>query len=326
MISVLLPYRDAAATIAEALASVLADLAPDDEVVAIDDGSRDRSRAIVESVRDTRIRTLESGGIGVAGALAAGLEAARGELVGRMDADDVSLAGRFAAERALLEADASLGAVGVQVEVFGAESETMRAYVAWQNALVAAEDHARAIFVEAPLCHPTALVRREALARAGGFRDPPWPEDWDLWMRLHRAGFGLAKVPRVLFRWRRSPASVTARDARCAPERLIEARAFHLAPLLDLRAEFAIWGAGKAGRRLARALEAHGKRPRFFADIDPGKIGRTARGAPILSAEDAMRERVFLVVAVAAPGARDVVRARLAAAGGVERADFVCAS
>jgi FlaA1/EpsC-like NDP-sugar epimerase len=116
---------------------------------------------------------------------------------------------------------------------------------------------------------------------------------------------------------------VTARDPRCAPERLVEARAFHLAHSLD---EFAIWGAGKAGRRLARALEAHGKRPRFFADIDPGKIGGTARGVPIVSADDAMRGGVFLVVAVAAPGARDVVRARLAAAGLVERRDFVCAS
>jgi FlaA1/EpsC-like NDP-sugar epimerase len=173
------------------------------------------------------------------------------------------------------------------------------------------------------------MIRRTALEAVGGFRDPAWPEDWDLWLRMHRAGLRFAKVPRVLFRWRRSPASLTTRDPRCAPERMLEARASYLGAELGER-RFAVWGAGRAGRRLARALSLRGRNAAFFADIDPRKIGHTARGAPILDAEDAMTravaERVFFVVAVAAPGARDVVRARLSKHGFVERADFVCAS
>jgi glycosyltransferase involved in cell wall biosynthesis len=322
MISVLLPFRDAAATLGEAAESVLRDLGEDDEIVAIDDGSTDGS---ADHLQDARIRVVGSRGAGIAAALATGLETARGDLVARMDADDVSLPGRFAAQRELLDGDASLGAVGVRIEVFGVESEGMRAYVDWQNALVTAEDHARAIYVESPLCHPSTMMRREALITAGGFTDPPWPEDWDLWMRMHRAGFGLAKVPRVLFRWRRSPSSVTSRDPRCAPDRLLAARAFHLAAELGDR-RFAIWGAGRAGRRLARELESHGRHASFFADIDPRKIGRTSRGVPIIDAEDAMKEKTFLVVAVATPGARDIVRGRLERAGFVERRDYVCAS
>jgi glycosyltransferase involved in cell wall biosynthesis len=333
VISVLLPYRDAEGTIAQALASVLGDLDPGDEVIAIDDGSRDGSAAPVAqaAARDARVRMVQAGGRGVAAALADGLTAARGELIGRMDADDVSLAGRFAAARELLTSNRSLAAVGVQVDVFGAESETMRRYVAWQNALVDAEDHARAIYVESPLCHPSTLLCRAALEAVGGFRDAPWPEDWDLWMRLHRAGFGLAKVPRVFFRWRRTPSSVTARDPRCAAARLLEARAHYLAAELGMRDRaFAVWGAGRAGRRLARALVTHGRRPSFFADIDPHKVGRKAFGIPILCAAAAMAraraDGAAFVVAVAAPGARDIVRARLVAAGFHERVDFVCAS
>jgi glycosyltransferase involved in cell wall biosynthesis len=329
MISVLLPYRNARATIGEAIGSVLRELGGDDELVAIDDGSTDGSGRIVGSMHDARIRRLETAGIGVARALAVGLDAARGEILGRMDADDVSLAGRFAAEREMLEGDPSLGAVGVQIEVFGVESEGMRAYVAWQNALVSAEDHARAIYVESPLCHPATMIRRSALEAVGGFRDTSWPEDWDLWMRMHRGGFGLAKVPRVLFRWRRSPTTVTSRDPRCAPDRLLAARAFHLAAELGDRS-FAIWGAGRAGRRLARELETHGRRVTFFGDIDPRKIGKTSRGAPIVEAEAAMKrardEQAYFVVSVATPGARDIVRSRLDRAGFVERRDYVCAS
>jgi GT2 family glycosyltransferase len=268
---------------------------------------------------------------GIVAALTRGLGAARGALIGRMDADDVSLPGRFAAERELLARDPSVAAVGVQVEAFPAPAPGMQAYVAWQNALVSREDHARAVFVEAPLCHPSTLLRRAALDAVGGYRDVAWAEDYDLWLRLDAAGFGLAKVPQVLFRWRVRGDGLTFTAPRNARAQLLAARAAFLARRLEeLARPFAIWGAGQTGRRLARALEAHGARPSSFLDIDPKKIGRTARGVPILDAAEgiasAARGELLLVVAVGDRGARDVVRARLAAAQLVEGEGFVCAA
>ncbi|MBW3631240.1 MAG: glycosyltransferase, partial [Gemmatimonadetes bacterium] len=43
-----MPYRDAAPTLGDALAGVLADLGPGDEVIAVDDGSRDESASVVD--------------------------------------------------------------------------------------------------------------------------------------------------------------------------------------------------------------------------------------------------------------------------------------
>ncbi|MBX3185610.1 MAG: glycosyltransferase [Labilithrix sp.] len=333
MISVLLPYRDAEATLREALESVLADLDAGDEVVAVDDGSSDGSAAIARAVAaaDPRVvlRATSSAGSGIVAALTCGLDAARGSFIGRMDADDVSLPGRFRAQRALFDADASLGAVGVQVEAFPSPREGMQRYVAWQNEVVTREDHRRAIFVESPLCHPSVLMRRDALDAVSGFRESAWAEDYDLWLRFDAAGLGLAKVPRVLFRWRMRPDSLTWTDPRYAPTRLVEARAHYLAVRLAAR-PFAVWGAGQTGRRLARALEAHAARPRFFVDVDPRKIGRTARSAPIVDArrgiEAAARGEVTLVVAVGEPGARAIVRDRLAGADLREGAAFICAA
>lgn len=335
-ISVLMPYRDAGVTIDDAVASTLADLGPCDELVAIDDRSGDDGpdRVAEWARRDPRVVALgsPSGGSeggGIASALARGLDRASHALVGRMDADDVTLPGRFAAQRAALEQDPSLAVVGTQVELFPSVTPGMDAYVRWQNALVTPEDHARAVHVESPLCHPTAVLRRAALDAVGGWRDAPWPEDWDLWLRLHHGGHRIAKVPRVLLRWRRHEGATTLRDPRCAPERLRRARARYLAPLLRAR-PFAIWGAGQTGRRLARALASEGVRPRFFVDIDPRKIGRRAQEAPILAAEGAIAvaraEDVLLVVAVGDRGARDVVRGRLAGHGLVEGDAFVCAA
>ena len=341
-ISVLLPYRDAAVTLAEAMQTVLADLGGGDELVAIDDGSSDGSAAIARAIAGAqdgaraRVVLVESGGTasyaaGMVGALTRGLDAARGELVGRMDADDISLAGRFAAERELLESDATIAAVGVMVEAFPAPTPGMERYVAWQGSVVSRADHARAIFIESPLCHPSTLIRGDALRAVGGYREVAWAEDYDLWLRLDAAGYGLAKVPSVLFRWRMRPASVWRTDPHCTPARFVEARAHYLAIRLRARGGgFAIWGAGKTGRRLARALEAHELRPTAFLDIDPRKIGREARGIAIVDAADGMsratRDALLLIVAVGTAGARDVVRARLSAAGLVEGQSFLCAA
>ncbi len=332
-ISVLLPYRNAAATLDEALTSTLGDLGPSDEVVAIDDQSSDDGPRLVaeRARRDGRIVTVSAAGEGIAAALVRGFAIARNALVARMDADDVTLPGRFAAGRAALEGDPMLAAVGTQVEAFPSPTPGMERYLSWQNALVTPEDHARAIFVESPLCNPSVLMRREALAQVGAYRDAPWPEDWDLFLRLDAAGYRLAKVPRVLLRWRRHGGANTVRDPRCAPARLRAARAHFLAPrLLARAAPFAVWGAGQTGRRLARALAAEGARTAFFVDIDPHKIGRRAQDAPVLAPEGALAEarakRACLVVAVGDRGARAVVQARLAHAGLVEGVDFVCAA
>jgi glycosyltransferase involved in cell wall biosynthesis len=325
MVSVLLPYRDAEDTIEEALASVLAEDVVT-EVIAIDDGSRDRGFSLVNSMHDARIIHARTEGVGVAGALREGLSRARGEFIARMDADDVSRPGRIAACVAMLAKDASLAVAACAVEPIGDVTEGMRAYVEWQNAIVTRDDHARAMFVESPVCHPATTIRRAALDAVGGFRDAPWAEDWDLWLRLDAAGFGFAKIPEPMFAWRQRAESVTRRDPRCSIERLREARAHYLAPRLTaMRRPVAVWGAGPTGKRLARELERHGVRASRFIDIDPRKIGHVRRGVPVIDRRDIDREHT-IIVAVGARGARDLVRADLLERGFVEGTDFIAAA
>lgn len=330
-ISVVLPYRDAADTIVEALESVLAQTEGDLEIVAVDDGSTDAGPALVARIASSDARVVlvrATCGTGITAALRDGLAAARGPLVARMDADDVARPERLALQRELLESDPRLGVVGAQVEGFsrdGPLGEGLLAYIAWQNALVTPEDHARDLFVEAPLCHPSTLLRREALDAVGGFRDVPWAEDYDLWLRLDAAGWRMAKVPRVLLAWRHHARRATFTSPAYGFDRLRAAKARFLAPRLRARdLPLCVWGAGQTGRRFARALEAEGIRASLFIDIDPRKIGRTARGAPIRSPDALVRGAQHVLVAVGARGGRAIVRAKLGARGLVEGADFTC--
>ncbi len=325
MVSVLLPYRDAAETIAEALAGVLAEDVVS-EVVAVDDGSRDEGFSRVESLQDARIVHVRTEGVGVAGALREGLRRARGEIIARMDADDVSRPGRIAATASALARDASIAVVACRVELTGEVTDGMRAYVGWQNSIVTRDEHARAMFVESPVCHPATTIRRSALDAVGGFRDAPWAEDWDLWLRLDAAGFGFVKIPEPMLAWRQHGRNVTRRDPRCSIERLREARATYLAPrLASMKRPIAMWGAGPTGKRLARELERHGVMTSRFIDIDPRKIGHVRRGVPVVDRRHVDREHT-IVVAVGARGARDLVRAELLERGFVEGTDFIAAA
>lgn len=331
LVSVLLPYRDAGATLEEAIASVLEQRGVRLELVAVDDGSRDRGAEIVARAArsDARVVAAATGGVGIVGALAAGLAHARGELVARMDGDDVCLPDRLARQVELLASDAALGAVGTQVEAFPEEAvgEGLRAYVAWQNAIVTREDHDRAIFVESPLCHPSVMLRRDALEAVGPWRETGGPEDYDLWLRLWSRGYELAKVPEVLVRWRHQAGRATFRDPRYAVARFIDAKGPHLAAYVaSLGRPVAVWGAGQTGKRVARAMERGGVRAERFVDIDPRKIGGVARGAPIVPPDAIERGACTIVVAVGARGARDLVRRHLDERGFVEGEDYVCAA
>ena len=93
MISVVLPARNAAATLPAALESLAAQSLDDFEVLAVNDGSDDggATRDVIAAFasRDARFRLLDRPPGGIVAALSAGLAAARGRFIARMDADDV---------------------------------------------------------------------------------------------------------------------------------------------------------------------------------------------------------------------------------------------
>ncbi len=335
-VTVLLPYRDAAPTLDEAIDSIRAQRRADFELLLVDDGSRDQGPTIARrhARDDARLRLVTTGGVGLPAALALGLAEARAELVARMDADDVAHPERLRIQIAAMARAPKVAALGTLVEGFTTSGwplgDGMLAYIAWLNELVTPEEHARDLFVESPLCHPSVMLRKSAVVSVGGYRDVAWAEDYDLWLRLEAAGFGLAKVPETLHKWRHHGGRATFRDPRYALPRFVEAKVHYLAPRLRaMDRPLVAWGAGPTSKRFVRALEGEGLRFTAFFDIDPRKVGRTARGVPIfgpadLGAQAAAHPRPFFVAAVGSRGARSIVRARFLAHGFEEVRDFVC--
>jgi glycosyltransferase involved in cell wall biosynthesis len=324
-IAAVLPFRNAALTLRRAALSVLAEPCVSN-LVAIDDGSTDRSVEAVQDLVGPRFRIVASRARGLVAALATGIDATDAPFIARMDADDESLGDRIDACASALERDRALAVVACRVEAPGAGPGLAR-YVEWQNSITTPSEHRAARFIESPLCHPASVLRRSALAAIGGYRECGWAEDYDLWMRLAAAGHDFSKVPRTLFRWHHHDHRLTFSDPRYSIDSLRAGRAFYLAEhLRRVDRELAIWGAGPTGRRLARALEGRGVRAKRFVDIDPRKLGRIARGAPIVPPAALDRSRDFVVTAVGSLGARDLIRGALDAGGFVEGDDYLCAA
>jgi glycosyltransferase involved in cell wall biosynthesis len=325
--SVLLPARDAEATLAEALASVLAQTDRDLEILLVDDASRDRTREVAALFSgDSRLRLLEGKGEGLVAALELARREARGRYLLRMDADDIAHPERLALQRAFLESDPRIACVSSLVASFPAPALGRRLYDAWLNAHLAHEAMARVRFVESPVAHPSVLLRADAVAAVGGYRDEPWPEDWDLWLRLFEKGHRFAKVPRVLLRWRERADRLSRTDLRYEKEALFPLRARYLRAPLAGRATI-LCGAGKGGAALARALAREGVAVRAFVDVAARRIGREKAGVPVHGLDEiaSLRQDALVIGVAGGRGARAKLRSALRAQGLTEGVDFLLA-
>jgi glycosyltransferase involved in cell wall biosynthesis len=330
-ISILLPVFDAADTLPACLASIRRQTFARWECVLVDDGSRDASLEIARRAArdDARIRLIESPHRGLVASLNDGIDHCRGALVARMDADDWMHRDRLALQAAALATDPRLAGVGSQVRLFPRKPLTpgMRQYERWLNGMSVRGRIRADRFVECPVLHPTWMLRRDVLD-AHRYRDCGWPEDYDLFLRLERAGLPMAVVPRRLLAKRLAPERLSETHAAYAIDSFTACKAHHLAAsFLDRGDDYLLWGYGGTGRALRRALAEHGKRPAAIVELHPGRLGNRIHGAPVIAPDALADWRAFpLVVSVAGEVPRAKIRADLQARGWRESSDYVCAA
>lgn len=329
-VSVLLPARNAGATLPACLDSLSRQTFRDWKLIAVDDGSTDATAAVLDAAarRDGRIHVRTLPRVGLVAALNEGLTLCRAPLIARMDADDVMHRRRLERQVSALRADPSLSAVGCHVRVFprAALTPRRREYEAWLNSLATPGEVARDAFVECPVAHPSLVMRADMAALR--YRDAGWPEDYDLVLRALAAGMRIGVVPARLLMWRDRHDRASRTDARYAQARFTACKAHFLASgFLHDTERYGLWGYGGTGRALRRALSSLGKHPAFIVEVKPSRVGERIHGAPVVP-PDALRtlERRPLVVSVAFAGPRVEIRAALTAMGFAEGRDYVCAA
>jgi hypothetical protein len=174
-----MPARNAEPFVAEAVESILLQTFDDFELVVLDDASTDATRTILEQYTDDRrVRIVDGPGAGLTPALNAVCTAARGELLARMDADDIALPRRLEHQVARLD-DPELAAVGGAVELL----DSRGVVVGIARYPIEPEAVAATLMTYNCLPHGAVTMRRSAFEACGGYR-LPYAEDYDLWLRM----------------------------------------------------------------------------------------------------------------------------------------------
>ncbi|MCG8601810.1 MAG: glycosyltransferase [Verrucomicrobiales bacterium] len=335
-LSVVMPARNAEKTLEASVESILIQSRADFEFVIVDHRSTDRTSDILEALagRDRRIRLFRHEGTFVEAANLA-WRSAEGDLIARMDSDDIAHPDRLAKQLDFLDKFPHLAACGTGVNIVKrgkngrpepADGGYQR-YENWVNSVISPASIFRERFVDSPLPNPTAMIRRTVLEELDGYADPVWAEDYDFWLRLLEKGHHLGKVGEPLLDWYDAPERSTRQIERYELSRFQEAKAHFLSRLDRVRElGVSICGAGPIGKEMAQLLEAKGVHVAAFYEVNKRQIGNQIAGIPVCDHAAAAEQKghTVLLSAVGQPGARERIRKLLRAAEYREGEDFFC--
>ena len=228
--SVLMAVFNGEKYLSASVESILGQTFGDFEFLVLDDGSTDSTSVVLNryAAQDRRLRVISRNNEGLIASLNELLGYAQGEFVARMDADDIALPERFSKQVRFLRDHQEVVCVGGGVEFIDEKGRFIRTlhYPTHDE-----EIQQRNLSGDTAICHPAAMMRRDALIQAKGYdHDFCLAEDLDLWLRLGEIG-KVANLEEVVLRYRFHSGSVSEQGsatqlevARAACERAWQRR------------------------------------------------------------------------------------------------------
>lgn len=181
----------------ESIESVLNQTLPAVELIVVDDGSTEQgTRLAVDAATQRGIHVIRQNNQGVGAARNRGIQEARGAYICCLDADDRLRPQFLEKAAAILDKHPEIAIVSSYVQTFeGAHeiaqpSQCRLPEMLFKNPIVA-----------------SALFRRDAWQKAGGYAKLGVIEDWDLWISILEQGYRIHVIPEILFDYRIRPDS-----------------------------------------------------------------------------------------------------------------------
>lgn len=276
-VSVIMPVHNGERFVGQAIESILRQTYRELELVVVDDGSTDATPEILAgyAASDDRIVVHTQENAGYAAALNTAAAIGHGELLARLDADDVAEPSRLRRQVDFLDAHPDVAVVGGSLLVIDARGRPF--YLATYPP--DASDIRAALSDRTPLAHPTVLMRRSVFDAVGGYRTGfPHAEDYDLWLRISSA-HELVNLPDIFARYRVHGANASLRWLREQARSVVAARADAFGPaasspqaVASATLELALWW----GQLLARGGADHAKEARGIWRLAKSAAAATA--------------------------------------------------
>ena len=208
-VSVLMGVYNGSPYLREAIDSILGQTFEDFEFLIIDDGSTDDSVEIIRSYSDPRIKLhLNDGNIGLTKSLNVGLSLARGELIARQDADDISLPNRFTKQVEFMDQHAEVSVLGAQVQLIDETSRPINRPT-WKKLSSPIGLKWQSMF-DSPFIHSSVMMRHAVVWQKENGYDENFrtSQDFELWSRLSEK-YLLQNLADTLLKFRQCENSVS---------------------------------------------------------------------------------------------------------------------
>jgi glycosyltransferase involved in cell wall biosynthesis len=255
-VAIVMPCHNYGHWVEEAIRSVQAQTLQPTELLVMDDGSTDDSAEILDRLAaelspTLPVRVIHQANAGLVTTLNRAVHETTSPYIAFASADDMLLPRFLERLVAALDDDRDAGFAYCKMQLFGDETGVHLTYPFSAGRLIFDINYVAG----------ASVVRREAFNAAGGFRDLPGHEDWDLWLGFVAAGWRGRLVDEVLYRWRRHP---TARNqARLSHKAWLRLRILMTRPALLVRyAPVAPWWTLRGiWRRVRLVLPLPGRPP-----------------------------------------------------------------
>lgn len=206
LVTVLMPAYNAEPYINASVDSVLNQTYKDFELLIINDGSKDKTREILESYSDSRIKLVHQENMGLVKTLNKGIELASGKYIARFDADDICYPERLQKQMDFLTKNPDYILVGSEADYTDEYDNFIFTY---RFSLYENDEIQSAGFKQCPFIHSSVTLSKDAIIKAGKYSEKAITfEDHLLWSRI--AEYGKVKnLHEPLIRVRFNPDSVT---------------------------------------------------------------------------------------------------------------------
>ena len=287
LVSILTPFKNTASYLNACIDSIVVQSYTNWELLIIDDGSTDLSYSIVNeyAMQDRRIKLYKSTGEGIIDALKMAFEKSTGELITRMDSDDIMKPNKLEVMvNKLLNYGEGHIAIG-QVQYFSDEgiSNGYARYEVWLNQLTGKGSNYSEIYKECVIPSPCWMAWRKNFIECDAFNPDRYPEDYDLTFRFYEHDIKCIPCDVILHLWRDYSTRTSRTHIHYAQNYFLDIKLHYFLKLdHDKERPLTIWGAGFKGKTIAKRLVEQNI-PFYWICDNPKKIGRDIYGIKLRS-------------------------------------------
>lgn len=184
-LSILMPVKDASKFLAMAIHQIESNTLPIDEIIVVDDNSRDGTFEILKtwSMKNPRVRVIQNSGFGLVSALNLGVHVSTNEWIARFDVDDVYSDRRLQSQRTLIQDDIAAIFSDYQIVNPGGKSLGEIPSAIFHTATYFS------LYTGTRTPHPSVIINKRLFKQSGGYLPEEYPaEDLGLWFRMSKLG------------------------------------------------------------------------------------------------------------------------------------------